>query len=70
MTPSSQKRSVIRSVPLGSKKVYRSQSGRLISEQERIAAAQTRVVTDKRLGIKTDQWIVNLAEQVPPGQVG
>ena len=53
-----------RETPSSRTKVYRSVlTGRVVSQGERIAAAQTRVIADKRRGVTTEQWIVNLANQ-------
>lgn len=48
----------------GQKKVFRSSAtGRLISENARIAAARARVTADKKRGVETDQWIVDIAKR-------
>ncbi|WP_306232265.1 hypothetical protein [Agrococcus beijingensis] len=45
-------------------KLYRSlRTGRIVTEGERIAAARTRVVADRRRGVETAAWIVELAKQ-------
>ena len=44
------------------RKTYRSAStGRIISEEARIAAAQARVTADKKRGVVTPQWIKDIA---------
>ena len=48
--------------PLG--KGYRSAtSGRYVSQAERVAAARARVTADSKRGVKTETWIVELANK-------
>lgn len=48
----------------GQKRVFRSAAtGRLISENARIAAARARVTADRKRGVETDQWIVDIARR-------
>lgn len=43
-------------------KTYRSRTtGRVISERARIAAARARVTADKKRGVTTEKWIVEIA---------
>ena len=52
-----------RKVDIDMEKVYRSiLTGRLVSQAERVAAARTRVVVDRRRGVETPEWIVRLAD--------
>lgn len=44
--------------------VYRSRiTGEIVTQAERIAAAQARIVADEIRGIETEPWIVELAKQ-------
>lgn len=57
--------SVIRNGKKGesSKKLYRSAAtGRMISESARTAAARARVTADKKRGVQTEQWIIDIAK--------
>lgn len=45
-------------------KVYRSKTtGRIISEKARIAAAKARVTADRKRGVSTERWILDIAEK-------
>lgn len=45
-------------------KVYRSKTtGRIISEKARIAAARARVTADKKRGVSTAKWILDIAQK-------
>lgn len=43
------------------RRFYKTADGRIISEGARIAAAQARIVADRKRGLDTEQWIVDLA---------
>lgn len=52
-------------------KGYRTADGRFVSQGERVAAAQARVVADRRRGQSTPAWIAELAASSSvPSDVG